>query len=354
MDNSSFSCGIEQKIIEIHPMLNCNLFCKHCYSESGPSNTTLQLDLKTVENVISDGKDMGYNVVTISGGEPLMYKDLYTVLKYAKDIGFRTSIVTNATLLNPHTISKLENVLDLMAISVDGPPKLHNDIRNSKIAYNEMLQGLKHLENHGSITYGFIHTLTQSSWEYLPWLAEFTLKHGSSFLQVHPLESIGRSDLLMKSKFMNYELLAKSYLLILSLLAKYKGKLHIQYDAFLREQLLEQPEFVYASKFTNSDLNKVRNSDTIKPGDLISVLVVEADGSVFPVSYGMSQEFEICNVKNKSLLFGWHDYINSKKYLQFRKLCRTVFNDYVKNDVNKTAIFNWFELVVKNSYHFTK
>ena len=43
--------------------------------------------------------DEGYDYVSISGGEPLLYKPLETLLKYAKEVAYKTAIATNGMLL---------------------------------------------------------------------------------------------------------------------------------------------------------------------------------------------------------------------------------------------------------------
>jgi hypothetical protein len=68
------SCGLRQKIIQIHPLLRCNLFCSHRYSSSGPDAVKQKLDLGTLIQIIDDAHKMGYEVASFSGGEPFMYE----------------------------------------------------------------------------------------------------------------------------------------------------------------------------------------------------------------------------------------------------------------------------------------
>ena len=51
----------------------CNLFCRHCYREAGPQETTAD-ELTTAEGrqLIKDIKKAGFHLLILSGGEPLL------------------------------------------------------------------------------------------------------------------------------------------------------------------------------------------------------------------------------------------------------------------------------------------
>ena len=68
--------------LQIHPTRRCNLKCLHCYSESGPS-VREALDVELVLGVIRDAAELGFKVLAVSGGEPLMYAPLPRLLRAA-------------------------------------------------------------------------------------------------------------------------------------------------------------------------------------------------------------------------------------------------------------------------------
>ncbi len=84
----------------------------------------------------------------------------------------KTSVTTNGTILNKERLDKLKDHLDLLAISLDGPPSIHNEIRGSQDAFDRLLKGLENVKSVG-LPIGFIHTLTRENWEHLLWVAEF-------------------------------------------------------------------------------------------------------------------------------------------------------------------------------------
>lgn len=285
--NKNFSRPI-RPTIQIHPTLNCNLYCSHCYSNSGPSSK-IKLDVKIALQAITDAAKMGYKIISISGGEPLMYDGLDIILEHAKSCDMTTTITSNGTLLNNKKITKLEKYLDLMALSLDGPSQIHNEMRHSPDAFNLLLSGLENLKN-SNLDFGFIHTLTQKSWQHLLWIAEFAVQNNASLLQIHPLELSGRANGNLNSSWPDDDILTRGYLLATVLADKYADSTKIQFDVFDRDQVMKNPELVYAS-----DLKTDLESAT--PSDLLSDLVVEADGTVVPISYGFSKKIQSVQYK---------------------------------------------------------
>lgn len=64
-------------------------------------------------------------------GEPLLNRNLFQMVRYAKELGMRTSVLTNGMLLDEATGKELiESGLDLLSISIDAASqKVYNKIR---------------------------------------------------------------------------------------------------------------------------------------------------------------------------------------------------------------------------------
>jgi Fe-coproporphyrin III synthase len=330
-------CNTTRRIVQIHPLLTCNLSCNHCYSSSGPGNG-LQLKIQRLIEVIEDLASLKYEALSFSGGEPLLYKEINKALSHSKEFGLFNFVITNGILLSKEKISQLKKDVDLVAISLDGPPSLHNKIRCSHDAFERMMKGINNLRESG-IKYGFIHTLTSESWEYIPWMADFAYSHGASLFHIHPLESYGRAKDMDNSTFVTEELLMKVYFLFLALHSKYADKMKIQYDYFMKDIVISNPELVYASDI-RFDLKKSNPPDMIE-------LVVEADGNIVPIAYGFSNKYAICNINKTRLLDSIHDYLSGGRYVNLRLLCKNLFKDLTMSNLD---FFNWFELIINRSY----
>ncbi|MFX0049565.1 MAG: radical SAM protein, partial [Candidatus Hermodarchaeota archaeon] len=77
---------------------NCNLRCSHCFANAN-FNKYSKTDLTTSEAKKVIRMLAANDVVTLNfcGGEPLMRKDLFELIRYARDFGISPSISTNAT-----------------------------------------------------------------------------------------------------------------------------------------------------------------------------------------------------------------------------------------------------------------
>ncbi|MDY6898102.1 MAG: radical SAM protein [Cyanobacteriota bacterium] len=150
--------GSEFRVLQIHPSLRCNLRCQHCYSSSSPE-LTQELPLELILQAVSDARTEGYNVLGVSGGEPLLYKPLTQVLQHARKLGMTTSITTNGILLNQQKIEDLREHVNLIAISLDGVAQSHNQMRGTPQAFELMTRCLEDLRK-ADVCFGFIFTLT--------------------------------------------------------------------------------------------------------------------------------------------------------------------------------------------------
>ncbi len=72
----------------------CPNRCIHCSSLSCPE-TTMQLPLSTVKEVIDDAAELGATTISISGGEPFLYPELLEVVDYIHDHGLKTFIYSS-------------------------------------------------------------------------------------------------------------------------------------------------------------------------------------------------------------------------------------------------------------------
>lgn len=78
--------------------LNCNFFCKHCGSSAGRKIFPGELNAEEIKKAFKEIAD-DYNareiMVAVTGGESLLRKDLFEVMRYAHDLGFPWGVVTN-------------------------------------------------------------------------------------------------------------------------------------------------------------------------------------------------------------------------------------------------------------------
>jgi len=164
--------------LQWHITDKCNLRCTHCYQESYNGR---ELSLPQLVGVVDQFKDFltqkglerkveretglkgllqkytpsilpskvsalpGH--ITLTGGEPLVRKDLYDLLSVFKEnknyFGF--SLLTNGTLITAENAARIKEYgPKYVQVSIEGNRETHDAIRG-KGMYDKAVQGLKHL-----------------------------------------------------------------------------------------------------------------------------------------------------------------------------------------------------------------
>ena len=112
------------RYLELQLLHRCNLKCAHCYlGPPGPG----EMPLPDAVAITQEFCDMGGLRLLISGGEPLLYKDLKKYLAAIKDMKIRRVLFSNGTLINSENISWLG--VDEIQFSLDGWVKGHEALR---------------------------------------------------------------------------------------------------------------------------------------------------------------------------------------------------------------------------------
>lgn len=69
-------------VLKLHS--SCNAKCSFYYAQNDSRSNEENLNLDDWKRIIDQAKDLGCYSVTLSGGEPLIYKDLVDLVKYIK------------------------------------------------------------------------------------------------------------------------------------------------------------------------------------------------------------------------------------------------------------------------------
>jgi Fe-coproporphyrin III synthase len=319
-------------VFQIHPSLRCNLSCRHCYSFSGP-HASATLEVGDVQDALRDAATLGYRTVSVSGGEPLLWSELPGVLDYAKALGLRTTVTTNGTVLNARRLDPLLSVVDLLAISVDGAPAGHDEIRGLTGAFARLRRGLDRVRER-DLPFGFIHTLTKQSWKQIEGIIEFAVNADAQLVQIHPLELVGRAADELTHAACDQSTLALVYILVAALNLRRRGNPVVQYDVLHRATMIKHPERVYAGE-------ELPDPEDRRAEDL-AVLVLEADGTVVPIAYGFSRQYAVGNIKSERLRDAWPRF-SREVYPQFRDMCRTVHAEIMADE--SRHFVNWYEVL---------
>ncbi len=128
----------------------CNMFCDHCYRDAG---VKLEDELTTSQGktLIDQIKEAGFQMLIMSGGEPLMRPDIFELCAHAVSRGLRTVMGTNGTLITPQVAEELRRTgVAACAVSLDSiVASEHDAFRKLEGAYDLALQGMANLKKAG-------------------------------------------------------------------------------------------------------------------------------------------------------------------------------------------------------------
>jgi MoaA/NifB/PqqE/SkfB family radical SAM enzyme len=128
-----------------HP---CNLRCTHCYDVVDHTRRDLSTD-QALE-VIDRLHQIGISFVVFSGGEPLLRKDLFTLMADCRHRGIQIGMRSNGTLIEEATALRLASLdLAVCGISLDGAsPETHDAVRGAG-SFERTRRGITHLLDAG-------------------------------------------------------------------------------------------------------------------------------------------------------------------------------------------------------------
>ncbi len=115
----------------------CNFHCAYC---DIPTRKQKEMSTKQIFQLVNELKEVGCARIGLTGGEPMLRKDIEDIVNYIKSKGIITSLVSNG-FITAKNIGKLKN-LDFLALSFDGPRKIH-DKNRTKGSYNRLIETIK-------------------------------------------------------------------------------------------------------------------------------------------------------------------------------------------------------------------
>ncbi len=128
----------------------CNLACMHCYSISADVDFPGELSTAEVFRVMADLRTFGVPALILSGGEPLLRRDLFAIAERSRAMGFYTALSTNGTLIDLPLAMRIRDAgFDYVGISLDGLDATHDRFRKKAGSFAASLNALRLLRDMG-------------------------------------------------------------------------------------------------------------------------------------------------------------------------------------------------------------
>ena len=160
----------------------CNMRCSFCdWWKKDLRELPTNKALAVIDAVCS----LGVPFFDLSGGEPLLRKDLTILAKRVASHGCLVSMNTNGTLLNKNRIGEVADAFDTVVVSLDGPREIHDLTRGVTGTYDKAIEAIHLLKANGVRT-GVNSVVTPWNINILPEFIE-ELRNMTDFAQVQPM-----------------------------------------------------------------------------------------------------------------------------------------------------------------------
>ncbi len=126
----------------------CNERCVHCYLDHDDQG---EMTFDEVSDLLGQMAAAGVFLLTISGGEPLLRKDLFAILRRARELSFNIKLKTNAILIHEKEAAKLRGLgVENVQISVySHRPQVHDAITKAPGSLDKTINAIRFLVSRG-------------------------------------------------------------------------------------------------------------------------------------------------------------------------------------------------------------
>lgn len=171
----------------------CNAKCIHCGSDCASVEKPKELTTAQCLDIIQDLEYLGAKFVILSGGDPLLRKDLGALAAALNRADIDVGIITNALAVNEESIKviKAMNTKGL-GMSLDGAePYMHDYIRGHKGTFNAVMNAIRLCKENG-IEPSIVTTIHKLNFAHLPKMRDLLISLGVKYWQIQYADFIGR------------------------------------------------------------------------------------------------------------------------------------------------------------------
>lgn len=129
----------EMPVLVIFPHNRCNCRCVMC--DIWRIRQSRELTTDDMRPHMESMRALGVRRVVFSGGEPQLNRHLGELAAMLRNEGIRITLLTAGLLLETHA-PEVGALADDVIVSLDGPPEIHDSIRNVPSAYARLARGI--------------------------------------------------------------------------------------------------------------------------------------------------------------------------------------------------------------------
>lgn len=172
----------------------CNLRCPHCYLEAG-KKAERELTTDECMAVLDELADLGTEMLILTGGEPLLRKDIFDIANAASNKGIWVVMGTNGVLITDQVARRMVDCgVKGVGISIDSTdPARHNAFRGGPDAWEYSVRAIDVCRDNG-LEVLVQSTIMEMNYDELAELVEFAHQRGAWSFNLYFLVQTGRGQ----------------------------------------------------------------------------------------------------------------------------------------------------------------
>ncbi len=173
----------------------CNLSCLHCGSDCSAEGTQPDMPmadfLAALDTIESPANHF---IVVLTGGEPLLRKDLETCGREIRKRGMKWSMVTNGQLYDQKRhIALLSAGMGALTISLDGLQEDHNWLRNSPGSFSRVDKAIELAASSPRLNFDVVSCVNKRNYDDLQEIHDYLVSKGVKSWRLFTITPIGRA-----------------------------------------------------------------------------------------------------------------------------------------------------------------
>ncbi len=173
----------------------CNLNCLHCGSDCMQISKYQDMPLQDFLSAIDTIRNPAQNfMVILTGGEPLLRKDIEKCGMEIRKRGMRWTMVSNGQLYTKEKhISLLNAGLGALTISLDGMESSHNWMRNNSSSFKNAANAIEIAASSSRLNFDVVTCVNKRNISELPEIQKFLISKGVKSWRLFTITPIGRA-----------------------------------------------------------------------------------------------------------------------------------------------------------------
>lgn len=253
---------INNKSILFEITNRCNLKCTHCCIDAdGVISDKKELSTREVKVVLDKLIQWNPESIALTGGEPMLRKDFFEILKYLKEnYNGLVCVSTNGTLIGEENVKILTKFADQIDISIDGIDEETCSIVRGKGVFDKVISSVLLLQKSG-------------------------------FEKISLSMIFGNKNSHLKKEFVNLNKSLKTYPIVRSFMVAGRGEINkpLFYDKKDEESILDR-------EFLTGEFRKTFNICSCTAGK--KEFFIRYNGDIYPCQSFLNEEYLIDNIMN--------------------------------------------------------